>query len=115
MRHMSRSHSNGSALCLAATLVALLAFTFVCTIAGAVFAKYRFPGRTLLFGLIIATAIVPFESYMIPLYIQLIAVGWILMATQPGTGWHEGRIASWSSSIGVMGIVHALGLWHGDP
>ena len=46
-------------------------------VAGAVFAKYRFPGRTMLFGLIIATAIVPFESYMIPLYIQLIAVGWI--------------------------------------
>jgi hypothetical protein len=43
----------------------------------------------------------------------LVVAGWILMATQPGTGWHEGRIASWSSSIGVMGLVHALGLWHG--
>jgi hypothetical protein len=43
----------------------------------------------------------------------LVVAGWILMATQPGTGWHEGRIASWSSSIGVMGIVHSLGLWHG--
>jgi hypothetical protein len=43
----------------------------------------------------------------------LVVAGWILMATQPGTGWHEGRIASWSSSIGVMGVVHALGLWHG--
>jgi multiple sugar transport system permease protein len=46
-------------------------------LAGTVFAKYRFPGRTLLFGLIIATAIVPFESYMIPLYLQLNAIGWI--------------------------------------
>jgi hypothetical protein len=43
----------------------------------------------------------------------LVVAGWILMATQPGTGWHEGRFASWSSSIGVMGLVHALGLWHG--
>jgi hypothetical protein len=43
----------------------------------------------------------------------LVVAGWILMATQPGTGWHEGRIASWSGSIGVMGLVHALGLWHG--
>ena len=31
----------------------------------------------MLFGLIIATAIVPFESYMIPLYLQLNAIGWI--------------------------------------
>jgi hypothetical protein len=43
----------------------------------------------------------------------LVAVGWILMATQPGNGWHEGTIVSWSHSLGLMGIVHALGLWHG--
>ena len=43
----------------------------------------------------------------------LVAVGWILMATQPGNGWHEGTIASWSESLGIMGVVHALGLWHG--
>lgn len=43
----------------------------------------------------------------------LVAVVWILMATQPGNGWHEGTIASWSESLGLMGIVHALGLWHG--
>ncbi len=45
--------------------------------AGAVFAKYRFPGRTLLFTVILATAIVPFEGYMIPLYIQLVRIHWI--------------------------------------
>jgi hypothetical protein len=43
----------------------------------------------------------------------LVVVGWILMATQPGSGWHEGTVASWSRDIGVMGVVHALGLWHG--
>jgi multiple sugar transport system permease protein len=59
------------------SLVATASVCLTSFVAGAVFAKYRFPGRTLLFGLIIATAIVPFESYMIPLYIQLIAVGWI--------------------------------------
>ena len=46
-------------------------------VAGAVFGKYRFPGRSLLFMAIISTAIVPFESYMIPLYIQLIPIAWI--------------------------------------
>jgi hypothetical protein len=43
----------------------------------------------------------------------LVAVGWILMATQPGNGWHEGTVASWSHDAGLMGIVHYLGLWHG--
>lgn len=43
----------------------------------------------------------------------LICVGWILMATQPGHGWHDGTVASWSRSIGIMGLVHDLGLWHG--
>ncbi|HET8527397.1 MAG TPA: hypothetical protein VFL60_00665 [Gaiellaceae bacterium] len=43
----------------------------------------------------------------------LVCVGWILMATQPGHGWHEGTVASWSRSIGIMGLVHDLGLWHG--
>ena len=44
---------------------------------------------------------------------SLVIVAWVLLATQPGTGWHSGRFVSWSSSIGVLGVVHALGLWHG--
>ena len=43
----------------------------------------------------------------------LICVGWILISTQPGSGWQEGRIDSWSNSIGILGIVHSIGLWHG--
>ncbi|MCW2977814.1 MAG: hypothetical protein JWM06_3095 [Actinomycetia bacterium] len=43
----------------------------------------------------------------------LVVTGWILMANQPGSGWHEGRIVSWSGSIGVLNVVHDLGLWHG--
>ena len=46
-------------------------------VAGTVFAKYRFPGRSILFGLVLATAIVPFEAYMIPLYLQLVGLEWI--------------------------------------
>src|SRR5438034_9731529 len=56
---------------------ATIAVAITSLVAGAVFAKYAFPGRRLLFGLIIATAIVPFESYLIPLYLQLNALGWI--------------------------------------
>jgi hypothetical protein len=43
----------------------------------------------------------------------LIVGGWILVATQPGNGWEEGRFHSWSDSIGILGVVHSIGLWHG--
>lgn len=43
----------------------------------------------------------------------LICVGWILLASQPGHGWQEGRIDSWSTSIGILGLVHSIGLWSG--
>lgn len=59
------------------SLVATGSVAVTSLLAGAVFAKYRFPGRSVLFGLIIATAIVPFESYMIPLYLQMNAIKWI--------------------------------------
>jgi hypothetical protein len=43
----------------------------------------------------------------------LVCVGWVLIASQPGNGWQEGRIHSWSDSIGILGIVHSVGLWRG--
>jgi len=43
----------------------------------------------------------------------LVVVGWILMATQPRNGWHEGTIVRWSHDMGLMGLIHDLGLWHG--
>jgi hypothetical protein len=43
----------------------------------------------------------------------LVVVGWLLMASQPGSGWHEGTITSWSRSIGIAGLVYSIGLWHG--
>jgi multiple sugar transport system permease protein len=43
-------------------------------VAGYVFAKFRFPGNNLLFMLVVATAIVPFEIYMVPLFTQMNAL-----------------------------------------
>ena len=43
----------------------------------------------------------------------LVIVGWILLATQPGNGWHEGTIVSWTHDLSLMGIVQPLALWHG--
>jgi multiple sugar transport system permease protein len=68
-----RFFANSLGLSIGATLSVML----TSLVAGAVFAKYRFPGRSFLFGIILATAIVPFESYMIPLYLQLVSIKWI--------------------------------------
>ena len=44
------------------------------TVAGYIFGKFRFPGNNLLFLLVLATAIVPFEIYMVPLFLQMNAL-----------------------------------------
>lgn len=46
-------------------------------IGGFIFSKYRFPGKNFLFFLLIVTAIVPFESYVIPLYTTMVKWKWI--------------------------------------
>jgi multiple sugar transport system permease protein len=38
------------------------------TIAGYIFGKHTFPGRNFIFMLVLATSMVPFETYLIPLY-----------------------------------------------
>jgi hypothetical protein len=42
-----------------------------------------------------------------------VCVAWALLASQPGSGWEEGRVQSWSSSLGILGVVHSLGIWRG--
>jgi multiple sugar transport system permease protein len=46
-------------------------------LAGFIFGKYRFPGKKLLFIVILASAMFPFETYMIPLYLTMKSFGWI--------------------------------------
>ena len=52
-------------------------------------------------------------STFVVLLLALVGVGWILIASQPGAGWEEGRLDSWSSSLGIAGAVHSIGLWRG--
>ena len=40
----------------------------------------------------------------------LVASGWILLATQPGNGWQEGRFGAWRHDLGLSGIHHSAGL-----
>lgn len=56
------------------TLVSL----FLCALGGYAFAKFQFPGRRTLFGLMLATMVIPFAVVMVPLFIVMRNVfGWI--------------------------------------
>ncbi len=46
-------------------------------LAGFAFAKYRFPGREVLFYLVLATLMVPFQITMIPIYVTIAKLGMI--------------------------------------
>jgi multiple sugar transport system permease protein len=51
-------------------------------VAGYILAKFKFPGNNFLFILILATAIVPFEIYMLPVFLEVQALS--LINTMPG-------------------------------
>jgi alpha-1,4-digalacturonate transport system permease protein len=46
-------------------------------LAGFAFAKYRFPGREILFYMVLATLMVPFQITMIPIYVTIAKLGLI--------------------------------------
>jgi len=50
---------------------------FFCSLAGYGFAKYRFPGRNILFSILIASMIVPFAVTIVPLYIMMVNFHWV--------------------------------------
>ncbi len=50
---------------------------FTCSLAGYAFARLRFPGRDRIFLLYLSTMMIPFAVIMIPLYVQMRAMGWI--------------------------------------
>jgi ABC-type glycerol-3-phosphate transport system permease component len=45
-------------------------------LAGFGFAKYRFPGRTILFYFVICTLMIPFQVLVVPLFIEVKGFGW---------------------------------------
>jgi multiple sugar transport system permease protein len=54
--------------------VSTVSILITSSVAGYIFSKFRFPGRGFLFTLVLATAIVPFEIYMVPLFTQMNAL-----------------------------------------
>jgi ABC-type glycerol-3-phosphate transport system permease component len=57
------------------TVPSTLAVVALSTAAGYAFARFRFPGRDVLFGVVVVGLLVPFFTIMIPLYFQLRSVG----------------------------------------
>lgn len=60
---------------LAFAVLSTLAIVATSAIAGYIFGKFRFGTLNVIFALFLATAIVPFEVYMIPLYFQAKSLG----------------------------------------
>lgn len=48
---------------------------FFCTLSGFTFAKYRFPGKNLLFVLVLATLMLPLETRLVPTYMLFRGIG----------------------------------------
>jgi len=53
------------------TLVSTICIVSTSALAGYVFAKYRFPFKELIFLIIISTMMIPFQCYMVPLYMMM--------------------------------------------
>jgi multiple sugar transport system permease protein len=47
------------------------------SLSGYIFAKYKFPGKNILFLTILATSMVPFQTYMVSFYLLMKNFGWI--------------------------------------
>lgn len=54
------------------TILTLGLSLFLCSLAGFAFAKYEFPGRNVIFTMLLATMVVPFHATMIPVFLLLL-------------------------------------------
>jgi ABC-type glycerol-3-phosphate transport system permease component len=73
-RRAARSLFNSFYIATAATLLSLL----LCAMGGYGFAKFRFPGRNVLFGFVIATLAIPFAAIVVPLFVMMRnTFGWV--------------------------------------
>jgi ABC-type glycerol-3-phosphate transport system permease component len=57
--------------------VSTLFIAVSCTAAGYIFAKYEFRFKKLLFFTIIATILIPLQTYIVPLFLTIRALGWV--------------------------------------
>ena len=64
-----------NSLFVAVSVTALNLFT--CSLAGYSFAKFKYPGRGLMFGIVLATMMIPLASMIVPLFIVVKNFGWV--------------------------------------
>lgn len=69
----SRYFVNSVFIATASTLLAL----FFCSLGGFAFAKYQFHGKTILFGIVLASMMVPFQVLLVPLFGLMYDIGWL--------------------------------------
>ena len=58
-------------------VIAVAATVFINLLAGYTFAKYEFPGRNILFLLLISTLMIPIQVIMVPEFLIVSALGWV--------------------------------------
>ncbi|MDL2345225.1 carbohydrate ABC transporter permease [Deinococcus sp. MIMF12] len=75
---------------------------FFCTLAGYAFAMYTFKGREVLFGLVLATLLIPSTLNIVPFALIMQALGWI---DQPRALWVPGM----ASAFGIFLMRQYIG------
>ena len=69
----NRYFINSVFIATASTLLTL----FFCSLAGYAFAKYQFRGKAILFGILLASMMVPFQVLLVPLFGLMYDIGWL--------------------------------------
>jgi len=59
------------------TIIATVGTALSAAAAGYAFARLRFPGREIFFGMTVATMLLPYEVTLIPTYIEYYLLGWL--------------------------------------
>ena len=59
------------------SLMASIGQLFTCSLAGFAFARLKFPGRDLLFGVLLVTMMIPLQVMIIPEFLIMLGLRWI--------------------------------------
>jgi len=59
------------------SLTAAVGQLLTCSLAGFAFARLRFPGRNLLFSILLATMMIPIQVMIIPEFLIMLKLGWV--------------------------------------
>jgi multiple sugar transport system permease protein len=70
---IERYFKNSIIVAVSVTLLNLL----TCSLGGYSFAKFDYPGRNLMFGVVLATLMIPLASMIIPLFMVVKSLGWV--------------------------------------